>query len=281
MTWFGLFGPVGLYVDRQDTLYVGDVGNHRVAQFLKPAAVVNAATFQTSVPLAPGGLATLFSNRLSGSKTTVSDTTWPVSVANRQIVVNDETLAPIYYLDGGQINFQMPSNAPLGSNRIAVRVADTEELVAGGAVVVSRASPGLFTMTQTGSGQGAIVNQDGTLNSTANPARAGSIVVIYGTGQGPVSPAVPDGTAAPSGTLSSTVAVPTSDARTCLNNQPSMCVAFGGTSFGDIKYSGLAPSFIGLWQINVQLPANVTGNAVPVRVTINGSPSNTVTVAVR
>jgi len=75
--------------------------------------------------------------------------------------------------------------------------------------------------------------------------------------------------------------VPTSDARTCLNNQPSMCVAFGGTSFGDIKYSGLAPSFIGLWQINVQLPANVTGNAVPVRVTINGSPSNTVTVAVR
>ena len=277
----GLFGPVGLYVDRQDTLYVGDVGNHRVAQFLKPAAVVNAATFQTSVPLAPGGLATLFSNRLSGSKTTVSDTTWPVSVANRQIVVNDETLAPIYYLDGGQINFQMPSNAPLGSNRIAVRVADTEELVAGGAVVVSRASPGLFTMTQTGSGQGAIVNQDGTLNSTANPARAGSIVVIYGTGQGPVSPAVPDGTAAPSGTLSSTVAVPTSDARTCLNNQPSMCVAFGGTSFGDIKYSGLAPSFIGLWQINVQLPANVTGNAVPVRVTINGSPSNTVTVAVR
>jgi len=277
----GLFGPVGLYIDRQDTLYVGDVGNHRVAQFLKPAAAVNAATFQTSVPLAPGGLATLFSNRLSDSKTLVSDTTWPVSVANRQIVVNDETLAPIYYLDSGQINFQMPSNAPVGSNRIAVRVADTEELVAGGAVVVSRASPGLFTTTQSGSGQGAILNQDGTVNTTANPARAGSIVVIYGTGQGPVSPTVPDGTAAPAGALSSTVAVPTSDARTCVNNQPSVCVAFGGTAFGDIKYSGLAPGYIGLWQINVQLPATVTGNAVPVRVTINGSPSNTVTVAVR
>jgi uncharacterized protein (TIGR03437 family) len=276
----GLFGPVGVYVDRQDTLYVGDVGNHRLAHFLKPATVVNAATFQASVPLAPGGLATVFSNRLSPDKTTVSATTWPTAVANRQLMINDETPAPIYYLDGGQMNFQMPSNATVGVNRVAVRVADTEELVAGGAVVVNRAAPGLFTLTQSGSGQGAVVNQDGTLNSALNPAPAGSTVVLYGTGQGQVSPAVPDGTSAPMGTLSNTVAVPTSDARTCLNNQPSMCVSFGGTAFGDIKYSGLAPGFIGLWQINVQLPAGVTGN-VPVRVTINGTPSNTITIAVR
>ena len=58
-----------------------------------------------------------------------------------------------------------------------------------------------------------------------------------------------------------------------------MCVAIG-SGFGDVKYSGLAPGYIGLWQINVLIPSGATG-AVPIRVVINGTPSNTVTVAVR
>jgi uncharacterized protein (TIGR03437 family) len=275
------FGPIGLLVDRQDTLYVGDVGNHRVLQFLKPAPVVNAATFQGSVPVAPGALATLFSNGLAADKTTISATTWPRSVSNRELVINDDLTAPIYYLDSGQVNFQIPSNAPIGSDRIAVRTADTRELVAGGNLLVASSSPGVFTVTQNGAGQAAVLNQDTTQNSTANPAAAGSIVVLYGTGQGQVSPSVPDGTAVPQGTFASTVAVPTSDQRTCLTSQPSICVAVGNSAFGDIKYSGLAPGYIGLWQINVQLPPGITGAAVPVRIIINGTPSNTVTVAIR
>jgi len=66
-----------------------------------------------------------------------------------------------------------------------------------------------------------------------------------------------------------------------LNNQPSMCVQIGSTAFGDVKYSGLAPGYIGLWQINMVIPAGVTTGAVPIRVVINGTPSNTVSVAVR
>jgi uncharacterized protein (TIGR03437 family) len=107
-----------------------------------------------------------------------------------------------------------------------------------------------------------------------------SIVALYGTGQGQVSPPVQDGVGAPSLPLSSTVTVPTSDGRACVTSQPSMCVAVG-TSFGDVQYSGLAPGFVGLWQINVRIPADATGNAVPVRVLINGAPSNTVTIAIR
>jgi uncharacterized protein (TIGR03437 family) len=278
----GLFNPIGVYVDRQDTLYVGDAGNHRVVQFLKPAAVVNAATFQASVPVAPGGLASLFSNGLASDKTIISATSWPVTVSNRQLVINEGLSAPIYYMDANQVNFQMPSNTPAGSNRIAVRVADTGELVAGGSLLVASASPGIFTINQSGSGQAAVLNQDSTLNASSNPAAAGSVIVLYGTGQGQVSPAVLDGQAAPGPpSLANTVAVPTSDSRTCLNSQPSMCVAFGNSAFGDVKYSGLAPGYIGLWQINVAIPAGVTGNAVPVRVIINGVPSNTVSVAVR
>jgi adhesin/invasin len=92
---------------------------------------------------------------------------------------------------------------------------------------------------------------------------------------------VTDGTAASGSPLSNTVAVPTTSGTTCLNSQPSMCVAIGSSGFGDVKYSGLAPGFIGLWQINVVLPTGLAAGNVPLRIVINGTPSNTVTVAVR
>jgi uncharacterized protein (TIGR03437 family) len=278
----GLYAPAGLYVDRQDTLYVGDPGNNRVVHFLKSGAVVNAATFQASVPVGQGALATLFGAELASDKASTTATPWPGTLMNRQIVINDEIPAPVYFVGPGQVNFQMPSNAPLGAGRVAVRVADTGELVAGGGVVIGAASPGIFTMNQTGAGQAAAVNQDGTINGPNNPAPAGSTIVLYGTGQGQVSPAVSDGNGAPGSPLAQTVAVPTSSATTCLNTQPSMCVAVGSTGFGGVQFSGLAPGFVGLWQINVTIPAGTpAGGAVPMRVVINGTPSNTVTVAVR
>jgi uncharacterized protein (TIGR03437 family) len=275
----GLYSPIGVFVDRQDTLYVGDAGNSRVLQFLKAATVVNSATYQANVPVARGSLSTLFGGGLTSETVTVSATTWPTTAANRQLVINDDGQAPMYYVGPTQVNFQVPSNAPLGVDRIAVRTADTGELIAGGSLLVASAAPGIFTVNQAGTGQAAVVNQDNTINSPTNPAPAGSTILIYGTGQGQVSPAVTDGTMALNSPLSNTVATPTSSSTTCLNTQPSMCVAIG-SSFGDVKYSGLAPGFIGLWQINVLIPQGVTG-AVPVRVIINGTPSNTVTVSVR
>src|SRR5260370_42223544 len=114
-------------------------------QFLKPAAVVNAATFQASVPVAQGGLASLFGAGLAGDTSTVSATTWPKTLLNRQVVVNDDLQAPIYYMGAGQVNFQVPSNSPLGTDRIAVRTAGTGELVAGGRRRGSAAAAGIFT----------------------------------------------------------------------------------------------------------------------------------------
>jgi uncharacterized protein (TIGR03437 family) len=163
---------------------------------------------------------------------------------------------------------------------MAVRLADTGELVAGGSVVISAAAPGLFTAGQNGVGQVAALNQDSTVNGPSNPALAGSTIQLYGTGQGQVSPAVQDGTAAPSSPLSSTVAVWTSDANSCLNTQPSLCVAIGN-SFGTIQYSGLAPGYVGLWQINVTIPKATPSGNINLRVIIDGVPSNVTTIAVK
>ena len=87
--------------------------------FLKAAAVVNAATYQASVPVAQGSLATLFGGGLASDTVTISATTWPKTAANRQLVVNDDLQAPIYYIGPKQVNFQVPSNARagVGANR--------------------------------------------------------------------------------------------------------------------------------------------------------------------
>lgn len=275
-----LNSPLGVYVDRQDTLYVGDAGNSRVLQFLKPAAVVNAATFQANIAVAPGSLASLFGNGFASGTTTISAATWPTVTLDRQVVINDQLAAPLYYFSSTQVNFQVPSNAPLGTERIAVRLADTGELVAGGTLQVQAAAPGIFAQNQAGTGPGSVRNQDGSLNTASNPAPAGSVVSIYGTGQGQVSPAVPDGTGAPISTLSSTVAVPTTNSQTCDTSANSMCVAFG-SQFAIVQFSGLAPGFIGLWQINVYVPTGLGTGAVTADVFIDGSPSNRVTIAVK
>lgn len=276
-----LYSPFGIYVDRQDTLYVGDAGNNRVLHFPKAAFVVNAATFQNSAPVGRSGLATLTGGGLSDETASTPATAWPTTLGNRKVVVNDEIEAPLGLMSPGQVNFQVPSAAPLGTQRVAVRTADTGELVAGGTMLIQPVSPGLFTGGQNGSGQGLILNQDGTLNSASNPAAVGSTITIYGTGQGQVSPGVSDGMAAPGPPMATTVAVPTSDGKTCLSVQPSVCVAIGN-GFGTVQASGLAPGYVGVWQMNVTIPKGITtGTAVPLRAVLDGTPSNVVTVALK
>jgi uncharacterized protein (TIGR03437 family) len=278
----GLAAPFGLLLDRRDTVYVADFSNNRVVHFLKPATVVNAADYLQGAPVGQGSLAAFMGSGLADSTSPVSGSApWPTSLVDRQIAVSYTILSPLSAVSPTQINFQVPGGSPVGSDPVAVQLADTGELIAGGTMLVAAVSPGLFTVTQNGTGQAAALNQDGvTLNGSSNPAPTGTVISLFGTGQGQVSPAVADGAAAPASPPAVTVAVPTTDATTCLATQPSICVAIGDV-FGVVQFSGLAPNYVGLWQINVQIPSNApTGNAVPVRVVIDGTGSNTVTVAI-
>ncbi|HXI38636.1 MAG TPA: hypothetical protein VNH83_01595, partial [Bryobacteraceae bacterium] len=281
-----LSAPVGLLLDRNDTLYVGDTGNNRVVHFLKPMAIVNAATFQANVPVGLGAWCTLFGSGLATATQQAKSAALPLSLGSRQLVVNDELPAPLYYVSPGQINLVFPNNAPTGLQRIAARIADSGELLAATSVLVAAYSPGLFTHDQNGTGQAAAINQDGSINGPAHPARRGTIVQLFGTGQGPVRNPVPDGQPAPPG-LDQTLAAPTSEAATCLTKQPAVCVALGGSGGGaqlaEIQYSGLAPGLIGVWQLNIKIPiSGLLGSAVNVRVLIGGgSQSNLASIVVK
>jgi len=279
----GLAGPLGIFLDRKDTLYVGDSGNNRVVHFLKPVkSIVNGATFQQSVPVGRGSWTTLFANGLSTGTQHAAAPILPTTLAGRELVINDVLKAPLRDFTPTQVNFVFPTNAPLGLQRVGVRTADTGELLFGGAVTVAAYSPGLFASS---SGQASAKNQDNTANGPSHPAARGTVVQLFGTGQGPVVSPVADGHPAPSG--DKTVAVPTSDAATCLNHQPAVCVALGGSGGGaqlaEIQYSGLAPGQVGVWQLSIKIPTDgLLGNSISVRTLIGGAnQSNLVTIAVK
>jgi uncharacterized protein (TIGR03437 family) len=283
----GLVSPAGLLVDRQDTLYVGDTGNSRVVQFLKKIDfIANGATAQTSAPVGQGAWCALYGGGLATTSEVSKSAALPTSLANRQLMVNDEFLAPLYYVGKGQINFVFPQKAPIGTQRIAARTSDTGELVSGGPVVVAQYAPGLFTNDYSGTGQAAALNADNTRNGPGNPAPRGSVVQLFGTGQGPVASPVGDGQPAPDGP-DKTVATPTSDGNTCLASQSYVCVALGGSGggavFAEVQYSGLAPLLVGVWQLNVKIPTSgLLGNTLTVRAAIGGTNfSNLVTLAIK
>ena len=131
---------------------------------------------------------------------------------------------------------------------------------------VAATSPGIFTSNTSGRGNAAALNQDGSLNSAANPANPGSVVVLYVTGEGAVTPTVSDGTLS----------------QTPLAKPVAAVVVRIGTLPAAVEYAGAAPNLVaGLMQINVRVPMGIAGD-VPVSVTIGGNPSQTgVTIAVR
>jgi minor extracellular serine protease Vpr len=137
-------------------------------------------------------------------------------------------------------------------------------------------SPGVFTINSAGTGQGciAIANSGGVLaapvglTSTSRPVSHGQYVEIYATGLGILN--FPPGSKlepASSSPLITTVTQPV--------------VTIGGVS-APVSFSGLAPGFIGLYQVNVQVPQSApVGNAVSMVLTIGGVTANAVTMAVQ
>jgi uncharacterized protein (TIGR03437 family) len=129
-------------------------------------------------------------------------------------------------------------------------------------------APGIFTVNATGTGQGAVlIAPTAQLAAPGSPASRGGYVSIFCTGLGPVSNQPATGVAAPTSPLSFTLNTPT--------------VTIGGV-VAVVSYSGLAPGFAGLYQVNALVPLGVSpGNTVPVVISIGNAASNTVTIAVQ
>jgi uncharacterized protein (TIGR03437 family) len=132
----------------------------------------------------------------------------------------------------------------------------------------------LYTTGGSGTGQLNAVNPNGTRNgpptpgSTTEPVNRGTFITVFANGLGVTNPPVPTGQRAPSNPLG----IATFPITASIGGQPAQ-----------VLYAGLAPGFVGLFQVNLAVPQNASvGDQVPLTLTINGVPSQaTAYIAVR
>jgi uncharacterized protein (TIGR03437 family) len=262
--------PYGIAIDSKNNLYVADT-NNQVIRLLTPVttqlSVVNGASGLNGA-FAPGEIVVIYGTGLGPSTVVVNQ---PVNgVYSTQTagtsVTFDGTPAPILYSSATQVAAVVPYEEQAGVTSTIALTYQGNTLTATNPT--AGAAPGIFTADSSGSGQAAAVNQDGTLNGPAHPARVGNFISLYLTGEGYTAPSGVDG-------------LINSD----YNNLPvpvrSSLITINGQKAG-YNYIGEAPASVsGLLQINAQIPqippAQLINGpvAVPVSVQIAGFPTQT------
>jgi uncharacterized protein (TIGR03437 family) len=237
--------------------------------------VTNAASYATGA-VSPGELVTLFGTAI-GPATAASATTDPATgklattIGGVQVLFNG-TAAPMIYASSTQVSAVVPYEmASVASPGVWIKYAG--QTSNSYQLTTTTTAPGLFTQNSAGSGLGAILNQDNSVNGPGNRAAKGSTVQVFMTGEGQTSP--------PSVTGAITAATLPPPQVT-----PGPLLAVGVTINGLpalYVYAGEAPGLVaGMMQLNVQIPANAASGDLPIVVSIGGKASqNGVTVSVQ
>jgi uncharacterized protein (TIGR03437 family) len=199
-------------------------------------AVVNGSSFDAR--LTAGEPASMFGANLGTTGTTVT-----VGGQN----------ATVLSANSGQVNFQIPPSAPLGSANVIVTVAGTGSSAPFSITVVSYA-PAFLHANNSGSGPITAVHPGGVLVSATTPAVPYEIVSIYLAGLGPTNPAQPVGVT-PGTPLYNSITTP---------------VVRVNSEISQVLFSGLAPGFIGFYQINLRIPADAISGLLPISVSTGG-----------
>ena len=214
--------------------------------YLNPLGIVNAANLAPITnPVSPGEFVSLFGTGLASG--TAQAQSLPIStlLGGVQVLVNG-TFMPVQYVSSTQINALVPFELDVRNSSFATFQVIDNGIASNSVSVFSAAtSPGVFSINQTGTGPAAVLHADYTPVSSASPAKAGETVQLFLAGLGTVTPNAGDG-AAGSGNPLNLV-----NARTS--------VQIGGQSTkASVAFSGLAPGFAGLYQVNFVIPSGLT-----------------------
>jgi len=245
----------------------GGVPENARAPALYSGGIVHAASFAPAGPLAPGSIVSVFGRNLATGALGAATLPLPTSLAGATLTVAGIDV-PLFYSSADQINAQLPFElAPNTRYQAVVKISDA--ITVPETITVASARPGIFTTSQDGKGQGIIMDTANRLVDAANPAKAGDVVVVYCTGLGATNPAAKSGQAAP--TPPAPLAKVTTPVTVTIGGQPAA-----------VQFAGLTPGLVGLYQVNVQIPSGVApGSSVPLVISQDGVPSNTVTLGIR
>ena len=232
-------------------------------------AVENAASYAAGA-VAPGEIVVIWGRSLSQPATNIlqlaSDGSVASSLAGTRALF-DGIAAPLAYTTKDQLCAVVPYEVD-GQSQTSLQVEYQGIRSAPFVLAVTKSSPGLFTANGSGRDQGAILNQDGTVNGPENPAARGSIVSVYATGEGQTVPPGTDGRIAEASNV----------------RQPLLPVSASiGEQNAEVTYAGSAVGQVsGLLQVNMRVPLSVPPDgAAPVRISIGGSSQSGVTMAIQ
>jgi uncharacterized protein (TIGR03437 family) len=244
---------------------------------ISTGGVLNNANFAANDPLAVGTIAAVFGEFLADQLAAAPGAPLPTTLSGVRVLVNGRA-APLYFVSPGQINFQIPFETLGGDAVVQVERGGA----VGNRVAVTVVPQAARILVWPGLRHGIIVNADGSLPVPpgvqlgafpTKAARAGDVLVIYAIGFGQTTPAVASGAASPSGPLAQ------------LSN---VVVRFGATTLFDTaipvpaQFAGLSPGFVGLYQINVQVPRGVPASSdYDLSIEYNNQLSNQVKIAVQ
>ena len=205
-------------------------------------SIVNAGSGQFSGTVAGGEIISIYGVGL-GPLTPVGATpqsgAFPTTLGGVQVLVDGAPI-PLLYVSEEQINAEIPLPVSGPLNGIAdIQVVNNSTALPDFRVAITTSVFGSFLRA---GADLAITNQDGTVNTQTNPAKAGSYVSIWATGFGPIR-----------GAVNGSVA-------TAANNYCPTCqiqfVTFNFSAVETVQYLGPSPGLIdGLMQINVMIPA--------------------------
>jgi len=222
---------------------------------VSPGGVVNLASYTPTI--AQGGLVSIFGRSL-GTQETFSTLPLPTTLGNSCVTLNNRPL-PLFLMSDGQINAQIPFDFAPGTYPLIVRSLDRKTASVQTNVRVTKYAPAVFVDTQTF--LPAIVHPDGSPVSKEDPARRDRTLTLYATGLGP-----PKGSTIGTGTPSPASPLAVTDPVEVYFGDPTI----NGTEM-IVEWSGFAPGYIGLYQINLRVPgARWRGENLPVTVRIGG-----------
>ncbi|MGO9096393.1 MAG: hypothetical protein ACLQGV_14380 [Bryobacteraceae bacterium] len=262
-----LNSPYSVGMDPRGSLYISDLWNYRVraVPLGSPAcncAATNAASYRAD-GVAPGGIVALWGSSLaSGTASAGSGFPLPKSVGGTSVAINGIP-APLFFVSPGQVNAQVPFEVAPGNALAEVSSPAGVILIP---MKIQTAGPGIFTINGQGTGDAAILDAVTFRQiAAADPALAGEWIQLYGTGLGAVNPAATSGAVPPSPPPQTNTPV-----QALIDSAPL-----------DAAWAGLAPGWVGLYAVNVQLPANLAPGSHQLQLSMGGAVSNTATFSSR
>lgn len=233
---------------------------------LQPTAILSDASLAAG-PVAPGEIVALIGYGI-GPAVARQPAFSPSSLSlGRTRVLFDGKPVPLLYAEPNQIIAIIPFGVS-GQDVTQMSIMRAGQLIVGLPLPLAPSAPAIFTVGKSGVGQGAILNQDSTVNSPSNPAKRGSVVVLFATGAGQTDPPGVDGQVAGA-----------------ILPHPSLSVSVQiGNLNAAVLYAGAAPGLVaGVLQVNCTIPGDVQpGDSIPVTLTVGAATSPAgVTLAVQ